>query len=59
MIETEIVFGGDGSGKADPSTKIDTTVEDSMADYNITHVSITRGTYHDVVYNYIRQYNIT
>ncbi len=53
VIETEIVFGGDGSGKADPSTKIDTTVEDSMADYNITHVSITRGTYHDVVYYYI------
>ena len=53
MIETEIVFGGDGSGKADPKTKIDTTVEDSMADYNITHVSITRGTHHDVIYYYI------
>ena len=38
-----MVFGGDGNGKADPKPKIDTTVEDSMADYNITHVSITRG----------------
>ena len=53
VIETEIVFGGDGSGKADPKTKIDTTVEDSMADYNITHVSITRGTLYDVIYYYI------
>ena len=43
VIETEIVFGGDGNGKADPKTKIDTTVEDAMADYNVTHVSITRG----------------
>ena len=36
------MFGGDA--KDDPKTKIDTTIEDSMADYNIPAVSITRGT---------------
>ena len=36
------MFGGDA--KDDPKTIIDTTIEDSMADYNITSVSITRGT---------------
>lgn len=36
------MFGGDA--KDDPKTKIDTTIEDAMADYNITAVSITRGT---------------
>ena len=35
------MFGGDA--KDDPTSKIDTTIEDSMADYNITAVSITRG----------------
>ena len=35
------MFGGDA--KDDPKTKIDTTIEDSMADYNITAVMATRG----------------
>jgi hypothetical protein len=41
VIETEMVFGGDT--KDDPKTIMDTTVEDSMGDFNLTEVSITRG----------------
>ena len=36
-----MMFGGDA--KEDPKAIIDPHVEDSMGDYNITEVSVTRG----------------
>ena len=36
-----MMFGGDE--KEDPKTIIDVHVEDSMADYNLTEVHVTRG----------------
>ena len=39
-----MMFGGDKNPVTDdPKTIIDTTIEDAMADYNITAVGLTRG----------------
>ena len=44
IVEVEMMFGGDKDPVTDdPKTKIDTTIEDAMADYNITAVGLTRG----------------
>ena len=45
-----MMFGGDKNPVTDdPKTIIDTTIEDAMADYNITAVGLTRGIYHKAI----------